>query len=59
MNEENLKFNYLPDYIGFFCPNKFIVGYGMDYNERLRDLPHISVISKKAIKKYHNEKCEV
>jgi hypoxanthine phosphoribosyltransferase len=29
------------DYIGFTIPNKFIVGFGMDFEENFRDLPYI------------------
>ncbi len=29
------------DYRGFTVPNKFIVGYGLDLNQRFRNLPHI------------------
>ncbi|TFF84928.1 MAG: hypoxanthine phosphoribosyltransferase [Promethearchaeota archaeon] len=29
------------DYLGFEVPNKFIVGYGIDYNEIYRNLPEI------------------
>jgi len=29
------------DYIGFTIPNKFVVGYGLDYAERYRNLPGI------------------
>lgn len=32
------------DYRGFIAPNKFIVGYGMDYAEQYRNLPEICVI---------------
>ncbi|WP_197704673.1 hypoxanthine phosphoribosyltransferase [Jatrophihabitans sp. GAS493] len=28
-------------YVGFDIPNDFVVGYGLDYNERYRDLPYI------------------
>jgi hypoxanthine phosphoribosyltransferase len=29
------------DYLGFTVPNKFIVGYGIDFDEKFRNLPHI------------------
>jgi hypoxanthine phosphoribosyltransferase len=32
------------DYVGFDIPNEFVVGYGLDYNERYRNLPYIGVL---------------
>jgi hypoxanthine phosphoribosyltransferase len=32
------------DYVGFMIPNQFVVGYGMDYDQRYRDLPFIGVV---------------
>ncbi len=32
------------DYTGFTIPDHFVVGYGMDYNERYRELPFIGVL---------------
>lgn len=32
------------DYVGFRIPNQFVVGYGMDYDQRYRDLPFIGVV---------------
>ena len=32
------------DYVGFTIEDRFVVGYGLDYAERYRHLPHISVI---------------
>jgi hypoxanthine phosphoribosyltransferase len=32
------------DYVGFSIPNKFVVGYGMDYAERFRNLPDICLM---------------
>ncbi len=33
------------DYVGFDIPNKFVLGYGLDYNELYRNLPYIGVLS--------------
>jgi hypoxanthine phosphoribosyltransferase len=32
------------DYIGFSIEDRFVVGYGLDYAERYRNLPHIAVL---------------
>jgi len=32
------------DYVGFDIPNKFVVGYGLDYGEKYRNLPFIGVL---------------
>jgi len=32
------------DYTGFTCPNEFVVGYGLDYGERYRNLPYVAVL---------------
>lgn len=34
-------------YVGFDCPDAFIVGYGLDYAERYRNLPYIGVLDPK------------
>ncbi len=33
-----------PDYCGFRIPDEFVVGYGLDYNEKYRNLPDICVL---------------
>jgi len=33
------------EYVGFSIDDKFVVGYGLDYAEQYRNLPHIGVIS--------------
>jgi len=35
------------DFIGFDIPNEFVVGYGLDYAERYRDLPYIGTLDPK------------
>src|SRR5215467_8431150 len=32
------------DYTGFVIPNEFVVGYGLDYDERYRNLPDVCVV---------------
>ena len=32
------------DYIGFQVPNEFVVGYGLDYGQRYRNLPYVGVL---------------
>jgi hypoxanthine phosphoribosyltransferase len=33
-----------PDYCGFTIPDAFVVGYGLDYNDDYRHLPHVAVL---------------
>ena len=33
------------DYCGFTIPDEFVVGYGLDYSQRYRNLPFIGVLS--------------
>ncbi len=37
------------DYVGFVIPDEFVVGYGMDYAERYRNLPDICVLPPELI----------
>jgi len=32
------------DYRGFTIPDRFVVGYGLDFDERYRNLPYIGVL---------------
>ncbi len=35
------------DYVGFEVPDEFVVGYGLDYDEKYRNLPYIGVLDPK------------
>ncbi len=37
------------DYVGFVIPDEFVVGYGMDYAERYRNLPDICILPPEMI----------
>jgi hypoxanthine phosphoribosyltransferase len=41
--------NFHADYVGFRIPNKFVVGYGLDYQERYRNLPYVGTLRTEAI----------
>ncbi|MGD6834693.1 hypoxanthine phosphoribosyltransferase [Sutcliffiella halmapala] len=38
------KADITADYVGFIVPDEFVVGYGLDYAERYRNLPYIGVL---------------
>ena len=40
-----------PDYSCFTIPDEFVVGYGLDYSERYRNLPYIGVLSREVYEK--------
>jgi hypoxanthine phosphoribosyltransferase len=45
LNKPERRVSDVPiDYQGFDIPNEFVVGYGLDYDERYRNLPYIGVL---------------
>ncbi len=38
-----------PDYVGFDIPDVFVVGYGLDYNDLYRNLPHVAALDPEEI----------
>jgi hypoxanthine phosphoribosyltransferase len=41
--------NIHADFVAFRIPNKFVVGYGLDYRERYRNLPYVATLKPEAI----------
>jgi len=41
---ERRKVDVFPDYVGFVVPDEFVVGYGLDYDEKYRNLPYVGVL---------------
>jgi hypoxanthine phosphoribosyltransferase len=35
------------EYVGYVIPNEYVVGYGLDYDNKYRNLPYISIFRKK------------
>ena len=38
------KTPFQPKYVGFNIPNEFVVGFGLDYDERYRQLPYVGIL---------------
>ena len=38
------KVDLQADYIGFSVPHEFVIGYGLDYDEKYRNLPYIGIL---------------
>lgn len=41
----NHKVEIEADYVGKVVPDEFVVGYGLDYNEKYRNLPYVAILS--------------
>lgn len=48
--EEGRVIDMKADYVGFKIPNAFVVGYGLDYNEKYRQLPYVGVLKEECYK---------
>lgn len=42
---------FKPDYFGFNVPNEFVVGYGLDYAQKYRNLPYVGVLKEEIYNK--------
>lgn len=54
LNKNNVDCQIFADYLGFVIPDSFVVGYGMDFNEKFRDLNHLCTISEKGFNQFLN-----
>ncbi len=43
---ERREAEMLPDYVGLQIPDRFVVGYGLDYDGRMRNLPYIAAMDE-------------
>jgi len=41
---ERREVDLTADYVGFTIPNKFVVGFGLDYDQKYRSLPYVGVL---------------
>jgi len=46
LKPDSLKFDAKIDYIGFEIPSKFVIGYGLDYEQKYRNLRSIYILSE-------------
>jgi len=46
---EGRKTKFVPDYIGKTIPKLFVVGYGMDFDEKYRNIPYVGVLKPSMI----------
>lgn len=42
--------NFKPDYVGYEIPDAFVIGYGLDYDGKYRQLPYVAEIKEEMVK---------
>jgi hypoxanthine phosphoribosyltransferase len=47
---KSLKYDAKIDYIGFEIPSKFVIGYGLDYAQKYRNLRAIYILSENGVR---------
>ena len=43
--------DFVPDFCGTAIPDEFVIGYGLDYNEKYRNLPFVGVLKREIYEK--------
>jgi hypoxanthine phosphoribosyltransferase len=49
LKPDSLKYDVKIDYIGFKIPSKFVIGYGLDYQQKFRNLPSIYILANDGV----------
>jgi hypoxanthine phosphoribosyltransferase len=49
LKEGRQEVNYKPDFVAFEIPDEFVVGYGLDYRDKYRNLPFVAALEEKEI----------
>ena len=44
--QERREYPIQAKYVGFEIPNAFVIGYGMDYDEKYRNLPYVGILKE-------------
>ena len=39
--------DFVPDYVGKTIPDEFVIGYGLDFDEKYRNLPYVAILDPK------------
>ena len=48
-SRRQVEFN--PNYIGKEIPDEFVVGFGLDYDEKYRNLPYVGILKREVYEK--------
>ena len=48
---EHIKGHLTTDYTGAVIPDEFVVGYGLDYDEKYRNLPYVGILKREVYEK--------
>ena len=43
---ERRKSDVIPDYVGYDIPDEFVIGYGLDYANKYRNMPYIGILKR-------------
>lgn len=57
--ERRTVYDISPDYTGFIIPNKFVIGYGLDYKEKYRTIPNICCVTNETEEELEKQREEI